>query len=386
MRRIASFSVDHDFIVPGIYISRVDGDVTTYDLRTRVPNCGDLMDNATMHSVEHMFATLIRNSAIGSSVIYFGPMGCQTGFYLLVRNADHQKVLSVIEQTLRDIIDFEGEIFGKSRKECGNYANLDLALAKAECRRYLEVVADYPLERLKYPQGPRRVIGIIAAMGIELETLKASISHPAETMLAGIRFISGTMFGKDVVCAVCGIGKVNAALCTQTMILAFHPCCIINTGVGGALIPDYKVCDVVIGQCAVQHDVDTCALGDEAGFVSTVNRIEFPLSQSLNEKLRKALGDLHIHAHFGVIATGDQFIATPEDKTRIHGLFGATVCEMEGGAIAHTCLVSGVPCAILRAISDGADAGAHLSYAEFAQKAADNSARALIRFMEAYAD
>ena len=153
MRRIASFSVDHDYIVPGIYLSRVDGDITTYDLRTRVPNAGDLMDNATMHSVEHMFATMIRNGELGENVIYFGPMGCQTGFYLLMRDADHEKVLREIERVLEAIIAYDGEIFGKSRKECGNYINLDLELAKAECRRYLKAVKGYPVSGLAYPKG-----------------------------------------------------------------------------------------------------------------------------------------------------------------------------------------------------------------------------------------
>ena len=104
MKRIASFSVDHDFIVPGMYVSRIDGDIVTYDLRTRKPNADDFMDNITMHSVEHMFATYVRNSEIADRVIYFGPMGCQTGFYLLVRNADDKNVLNVIEETLEKII------------------------------------------------------------------------------------------------------------------------------------------------------------------------------------------------------------------------------------------------------------------------------------------
>ena len=135
--RIASFSINHDKLKPGIYISRVDGDITTYDLRTRIPNAGDYMDNLTMHSLEHMFATYIRNSAIGRSVIYFGPMGCQTGFYLLVRDADNGVVLDAVKETLSRIVSHEGEIFGKSRKECGNYQNLDITAAKEEAKRYL---------------------------------------------------------------------------------------------------------------------------------------------------------------------------------------------------------------------------------------------------------
>ena len=136
-KQIASFSVNHDYIDEGIYVSRIDGDVVTYDMRTRKPNKGDYMDNLTMHSVEHMFATYIRSSSIGADVIYFGPMGCQTGFYLLVRGRENEDVLSAVISTLESIISHTGEMFGASRVECGNYLNLDLAAAKRECERYL---------------------------------------------------------------------------------------------------------------------------------------------------------------------------------------------------------------------------------------------------------
>ncbi|MBP3401814.1 MAG: S-ribosylhomocysteine lyase [Clostridia bacterium] len=137
MRKIASFTVDHDLLTEGIYVSRIDGDVTTYDLRTRVPNAGDYMDNLTMHSLEHMFATYVRASIIADRVIYFGPMGCQTGFYLLIRDADNSVVLSVVKDTLKKIIEHDGEMFGAVRRECGNYKNLDLAAAKREAEKYL---------------------------------------------------------------------------------------------------------------------------------------------------------------------------------------------------------------------------------------------------------
>ena len=150
INRIASFSVDHDFITPGIYVSRIDGDITTYDLRTRKPNADSYMDNLTMHSVEHMFATYVRNSSIKDDVIYFGPMGCQTGFYLLVRNADNERVFEVVCDTLTKIIEHDGEIFGKFRKECGNYENLDLEAAKSECRAYLDALRSAK-KRFEYP-------------------------------------------------------------------------------------------------------------------------------------------------------------------------------------------------------------------------------------------
>ena len=140
INKIASFTVDHDLLTEGIYVSRIDGDVTTYDLRTRVPNAGDYMDNLTMHSVEHMFATYVRASEIADKIIYFGPMGCQTGFYLLVREADNQQVLSVVKDVLSKIVNHDGEMFGAVRRECGNYKNLDLATAKAECERYLAIL------------------------------------------------------------------------------------------------------------------------------------------------------------------------------------------------------------------------------------------------------
>ncbi|HIS51671.1 MAG TPA: S-ribosylhomocysteine lyase [Candidatus Onthomonas avicola] len=155
MEKIQSFTVDHDLLEPGIYLSRVDGDVSTYDLRTRKPNAGDYMSDLTMHSVEHMFATFVRNSDLGPDVIYFGPMGCQTGFYLLVRNADHARVLATVKAVLRDILAYEGPVFGASRKECGNYRNLSLTAAQEECRRYLAVLEANPDIDFRYREGER---------------------------------------------------------------------------------------------------------------------------------------------------------------------------------------------------------------------------------------
>ena len=138
--KITSFTVDHRILDPGIYVSRVDGDITTYDLRMRKPNTGNHVDNATLHSIEHMFATYIRNSSIKDDVIYFGPMGCQTGCYLLIRNADNNKVLEVIKDVLDKIINHDGAMFGCSEVECGNYRNLDVSLAKEEAKLYLNVL------------------------------------------------------------------------------------------------------------------------------------------------------------------------------------------------------------------------------------------------------
>ena len=140
MKRIASFSVDHDKIRPGMYISRIDGDITSFDLRTRRPNVGEYMDNITMHSVEHMLATFLRNGEIGKHVIYFGPMGCRTGFYLLTRDITPVMALNALKNALAATLAHEGEVFGATRRECGNYKELDIDAAKRECAAYLEVL------------------------------------------------------------------------------------------------------------------------------------------------------------------------------------------------------------------------------------------------------
>lgn len=226
------------------------------------------------------------------------------------------------------------------------------------------------------------MIGIIAAMQLELEAIRQKIENAKEETVSGITYITGAIYGYPVVCAVSGVGKVNAAVCAQTMILKYAPEAIINTGVGGALDKELKVCDVVVGESAVQHDFDTSPLGDEKGFVSTVNVTYFPLDQALSGKLIASLVFLGIRAKSGVIATGDQFVCDSGIKEEIVSRFGAKACEMEGGAIAHACHMNGTPCAILRAISDGADDGATLSYQEFARIAANQSVRALLHFIK----
>lgn len=140
MNKITSFTVDHTVLEKGIYVSRVDGDITTYDLRMRKPNTDELMSNSSMHSFEHMLATFLRNSNIADDIIYCGPMGCQTGFYVLVRNAKNDTVLSVLKTCLKKISEYEGEIFGNSEIECGNYKNLNLDNAKQEALAFLEVL------------------------------------------------------------------------------------------------------------------------------------------------------------------------------------------------------------------------------------------------------
>ena len=152
MERIASFQVDHNKLVPGMYLSRRDGEVTTLDLRFKKPNTGDLLTNAEMHSVEHIIATLLRNGPAKDAVIYFGPMGCQTGFYLLVdsRQLTDGEAVELVKETFAAGAAFDGPMPGKSAAECGNYINLDVSLARAQCAYYSQVVASWTPEQLAY--------------------------------------------------------------------------------------------------------------------------------------------------------------------------------------------------------------------------------------------
>ena len=152
MERIKSFQIDHNILEPGFYVSREDEDIITYDLRTRKPNAGNYMDHATMHSLEHMFATFARNSKVSDKVIYFGPMGCQTGFYFLVKDLKPVEVFELTKGILRDVLAYEGPVFGASAIECGNYANLSLDLAHKEAAGYLAVLEDWEDETFSYPE------------------------------------------------------------------------------------------------------------------------------------------------------------------------------------------------------------------------------------------
>ena len=160
MERIASFSVDHLLLEPGVYVSRIDRDpatgaaVTTFDLRLTTPNKEPVMNTAECHTIEHLGATFLRNDPeVGDQVVYFGPMGCQTGFYLLVRNSRSPKeVFAMTKEVLGQIYDHKGEVFGKSAIECGHYENLSLAAAKAEAATYLAVLEEQTNMDFTYPE------------------------------------------------------------------------------------------------------------------------------------------------------------------------------------------------------------------------------------------
>lgn len=149
METIASFEVDHNVLTPGIYLSRVDHGVRTYDIRVTRPN-KEFLPNPAMHTVEHLFAVHARNGAMGDKIIYFGPMGCRTGFYLLTLGMTDGEAVELIKETFSYIASYEGTIPGMSEKECGNYREHDLASAKDFAAKYCEVIRDWTADRLSY--------------------------------------------------------------------------------------------------------------------------------------------------------------------------------------------------------------------------------------------
>ena len=155
MERIASFCVDHTRLERGMYISRVDGDVVTYDIRMKKPNQGDYLANGALHTIEHLFATYARNSVYGPGVIYVGPMGCRTGFYLLLAgDYESRDILPLMVEMYEFIRDFEGEVPGAAAKDCGNYLDMNLGMAKYLAKKYLDVlqhIDEFPQSRLVYP-------------------------------------------------------------------------------------------------------------------------------------------------------------------------------------------------------------------------------------------
>ena len=226
------------------------------------------------------------------------------------------------------------------------------------------------------------MVGIIGAMHIEVETIKSLMENKTVETISGVDYIRGILHGKEIVIAVCGIGKVAAAMCTQTMILKYSPECIINTGVGGSLSTKLAIGDIAVAESLVQHDMDTSPLGDPIGLISGINIVNIPADKKVIDLLSKGIETLdNVKGLRGVIASGDQFIASDEKKKFITDNFDAIVCEMEGASIAQVCYTNGIPFGVVRAVSDCADGSSHMDYGEFLPVAAANAAKLIEYFV-----
>lgn len=227
------------------------------------------------------------------------------------------------------------------------------------------------------------MVGIICAMEVEIENLRKVIKNAETSFIGSVEFIKGSLHEKDVVVAKCGAGKVNAAVCTQTMILTYRPDVIINTGVAGSLSPDLSIGNIVIATSTVQHDMDTTGCGDPIGYVSGIGRVFFDCDKETITKLSAASEVLeNVKTDFGIVATGDSFVTDPERKRFITDTFYAVACEMEGCSVGQVCIMNDVPFGIVRAISDNADADSEMDYPAFVKIAADISAKLVTEFVK----
>ena len=227
-------------------------------------------------------------------------------------------------------------------------------------------------------------IGIIGAMDIEVDALIKDMTEREEKVISSVRYVCGKLCGKDVVVAKCGIGKVFAAICAQTMILEYSPSIIINTGVAGSLEKGFNVLDVAVAGSVVQHDMDTSAIGDPKGLISGINVVYIDTCKKVSNALKTAAINVKCNVKEGIIASGDKFMADANEKALINKEFNAIACEMEGASIGQVCYVNKVPFGVLRTISDGD--GAEMDYTTFAPKAAMQATEIVKEFIKIYSE
>lgn len=225
-------------------------------------------------------------------------------------------------------------------------------------------------------------IGIIGAMDMEVNSLKADAVVTRVKKKAHMEFHEGTLGGQDVIIVRSGIGKVNAALCAQILADDFQVTHIINTGAAGSLDERLDIGDVVISTEAMEHDFDVSRIGFRKGEHPYINMVDFPASEDLRKRAMQAVRAVapEIRVVEGRVCSGDQFISSREKKEELIGAFEGCCAEMEGGAIAHACYLNAIPFVIIRAMSDKADDSSHVSFDEFAKTAAARGA-AIVKYM-----
>ena len=220
------------------------------------------------------------------------------------------------------------------------------------------------------------IYGIIGAMDPEVTSLQESLTDPKSEIIADMKFVSGKLGQTEAVIVKCGMGKVNAGICAHTLIQKYGCTKIINTGVAGSLDNRIDIGDIVVSTEAVQHDFDVSVIGFQKGEVPYTGLVAFPSDPALHDEAVKAVKATapEINVFEGRVCSGDQFIASSEQKNKILETFGGLCCEMEGGAIAQVCYLNHTPYVILRAISDKADHSEEMSFEQFAETAAKRCA------------
>lgn len=231
------------------------------------------------------------------------------------------------------------------------------------------------------------MIGIICAMQIEADGIIALSENAKTENIASMNFTTCTLEGRDIVVVVCGVGKVNAAMCTVMLIEKYHPDVIINSGVAGSLSPLVSIGDIVVATKSVEHDMNTTALGDRQGEVSFADGkvMYFNCDKHVCDVLSEVCRELPcLRVEQGVVASGDMFVSDRMQRMKINAEFGALACEMEGAAVGHVCYCMGTPYGIIRAISDDLDENKGMDFVKFSRLAAKNTVAAVKGFVKKY--
>ncbi|MBE7066431.1 MAG: hypothetical protein E7385_02650 [Ruminococcaceae bacterium] len=347
LRRIASFDVNHDVLVPGMYISRIDGDVVTYDLRFIKPNTPPFMSVEAAHTIEHLFATFVRNSQFGSEVVYFGPMGCMTGFYLLLRNTvSYEDAITLV----RDALDFvalsgghsydHSYIPGNSRIECGNYLAHDLYGACKLANKMRVVMENWSVAKLSY----RPLVLIQGAMMVEIADLLKKRNDFKKVVINDFVFY----VSDGLVISLTGIGMTNATIATTIAINHFHPSYIINQGTAGAHLPEMHVGDFVVAEKSVNININ---FGSDDAEIPLDNQFKF-FDGDKDLVKRLSTGGDGIRIFTGILGSGDLFSRNENQINRLRNMYGEIAEEMECAGVYEVCKHFGVPCAGIRVISN----------------------------------
>ena len=230
------------------------------------------------------------------------------------------------------------------------------------------------------------MVGIICAMAIEIEGLLAQMENVDHKLLAKMVFTTGTIGNTEVVAVECGVGKVNAAMCTQIMIDHFNPEVIINSGVAGALCEEVTVGDTVIGTAVIQHDMNTTALGDPVGAISfkECTMTSIPADERTVDALSKACDECGCKTFKGKVASGDIFVSSINQRKKIHNRFSALACEMEGAAVGHVCYRNEIRYCVFRVISDDLNHNDGIDFVTFSKMAAEKSINVISTFLKKY--
>lgn len=229
----------------------------------------------------------------------------------------------------------------------------------------------------------KMVLGIISALNIEIDALIEKMKNVETEEISGIKYYNGSINNSKIIAAVCGVGKVNSAVCAQIMIMKYSPEYLINIGVAGGVAPEINIRDIVVADFVVQHDMDTTAFGAPLGLIPKIDMVKIPCSEKLNNLLLSAANnqDNQDNIKIGIIASGDKFVNGQEDISFIVDNFNASAVDMESGSIGQVCYINKTEFTAIRSISDNADEDSHIVFDENAEKSAQTAIDLLLKIL-----